>query len=322
MPVILATPLTVIERRAVRRALASSLIALSACKAAATEREPLPAPDAPARASVSAPAPAPAPAPESEPESAAAPATPTSPPPPTAWEGAIGLTTSYRPEYSGASSRVLKLTPALFLRYGRFTITNASGFVTRRADDVVRGLGVDLANSERLRVNLALRFDAGRSERTSPALAGLGDIKPTVRTRLNLGWRPGGPWRLGASWSADALGRGGGHFGDVNAGWEQRLSADTVLSASVSLALAGDRYMQTYYGISEAQAARTQYAVYTPSAGLRDMATTVGMRMDLGRDWILLAGGGASRLIGPAARSPLTRNPNGWGINAGLAWRF
>ncbi len=240
----------------------------------------------------------------------------------TAWEGAIGFTTSYRPEYSGSAKAITKITPALFLRYGRFTITNASGFVTRHEDDVVRGLGADIVNSERVRVNLALRFDAGRSETTSTALAGLGNITPTVRARLNMGWRVEGPWRLGASWSADALGKGGGNFGDVSAGWEQRVSAGTVLNAGVSLALASDRYMQTYFGINEAQAARTSYALYTPKAGLRDISSSVGMRMDLGPDWILLAGAGASRLLGPAADSPLSTRRTGWGINAGLAWRF
>lgn len=240
----------------------------------------------------------------------------------TVWEGAIGFTAGYRPEYSGASNRVGKLTPALFLRYGRLTITNASGFVTRRADDVVRGLGLDLVNDSRLRVNLALRFDAGRSEGTSTALAGLGDIKPTVRARLNLGWRFDGPWRLGGSWSVDALGKGGGNFGDIGAGWEHRASPTTVFTAGLSLSAAGDRYMQTYYGISAEQAARTGYPEYTPSAGLRDVAATVGFRTDLGADWIFIAGGGATRLVGPAARSPLTGNRNGWGINGGLARRF
>ena len=260
----------------------------------------------------------PAPSPTPDPAPAAAPASP----PATTWEGAIGLTVSHRPEYSGASTTITKATPALFLRYGRFTITNASGFVTRRADDVVRGLGADLVNSERVRVNLALRFDGGRSESTSTALEGLGNIKPTVRARMNVGWRFEGPWRLGASWSVDALGKGGGNFGDVSAGWEHRISPHTVLAAGIVLSAAGDRYMQTYYGISEAQAARTAYPVYTPKAGLRDIGSNVTMRMDVTPDWILLAGGGMSRLLGPAADSLLTTSRSGWGINVGLARRF
>ena len=240
----------------------------------------------------------------------------------TRWEGAIGLTAGYRPEYSGAARQVGKLTPAIFLRYGRFTITNASGFVTRRADDVVRGLGVDFVNDARLRINLALRFDAGRSEGNSASLAGLGDIKPTVRARLNLGWRFEGPWRLGGSWSVDALGRGGGNFGDISGGWEHRVTPSTVFTAGVTLSAAGDRYMQTYYGISAEQAARTGYSAYEPSAGLRDVALSTGFRTDLGPDWILIGGGGATRLLGPAAHSPLTISRNGWGLNLGLARRF
>ena len=243
-------------------------------------------------------------------------------PPATVWEGAVGLSASYRPEYSGASNKVGKLTPAIFLRYGRFTITNASGFVTRRADDVVRGLGLDLVNDSRLRVNLALRFDAGRNEHTSTALTGAGNIKPTVRARMNVGWRFEGPWRLGASWSVDALGRGGGNVGDISGGWEHPLSPGTVLTAGLSLSAAGDRYMQSYYGISAEQAARTGYPLYTPRSGLRDVGSTVGFRTNLGDDWVWLGGAGATRLIGPAARSPLTGKRNGWGINTGLAWRF
>ena len=115
--------------------------------------------------------------------------------------GVYGLTLGYRPEYSGASNQVVKLTPGLFIRYGRFTVSNVSGLVTRRADDVVRGLGVDLVRSDQVRVSLALRFDAGRSESTSTALKGQGDIKPTVRTRAALTWKLDESWRLGAAWT-------------------------------------------------------------------------------------------------------------------------
>lgn len=242
--------------------------------------------------------------------------------PSTAWEGAIGLNLSTRPEYAGAQDRVAKLSPGFFLRYGRFTLTNASGFVTRRSDDVVRGVGLDLLNSQRFRANLALRFDAGRSEDTSGALAGLGDIKPTLRARLNLGWRFDDGWRLGAAWSADAFGRGGGNFGDVSLGYERRLTPATTLATGLSLSLAADRYMQTYYGVSEQQAARTGYPVYKAGNGLRDVSASVNLRTELGPHWLLLGGLGASRLLGPAADSPYTPKDSSWSASLGLAYRF
>ena len=241
---------------------------------------------------------------------------------PTVWEGAIGLTTSYRPEYQGADKARFKVTPALFLRYGRLTITNASGFVTRRADDVARGLALDLVQAERLRVNAALRVDAGRSESTSSELAGMGDIRATIRLRVNASYKLEGPWRLGGAWAVDALGRGGGYYADGGIAWEQRVDPQTVVTVGASLSVAGDRYMQTYYGVDEAQAQRSGYPVYYPGSGLRDLAFNANLRHDIGRDWIVLAGAGASRLMGTAAASPLTHSRYGWGVNAGLAWRF
>lgn len=238
------------------------------------------------------------------------------------WEGAIGLRLGWQPEYSGGSRQVVKATPVFFLRYGRITITNASGFRTRRAEDVSRGLGLDLVQGERLRLNLALRVDSGRSEGSSPALQGMGDIEPTLRARATAGYQLAGPWRLGASWSVDAFGRGGGNFGDLSVGWEHGLGAAGQLNLGATLALAQDRYMQTWYGITPEQSARTGYPVYTPGSGLRDITLTAGTRTDFGRDWTLITGAGVSRLLGPAAASPLTGRRNTWGISAGLAWRF
>ncbi len=249
-------------------------------------------------------------------------AKPSAPQATTAWEGAFGANVSYRPEYSGSSKMIGKISPAIFLRYGRFTITNASGFVTRRSDDVVRGLGIDMVRSERVRLNLALRVDQGRSEQTSDALKGMGDIKPTIRARMSASWKLEGPWRAGAAWSVDLLGKGGGGVGDVGGGWERKLTPATTLNLSAGLSFGDGRYMQSYFGISEQQATTTPYAVYRPGAGLRDVAASINLRHDFGTEWTMLAGASASRLIGHAATSPLTTSRNGWGLSTGLARRF
>lgn len=238
------------------------------------------------------------------------------------FEGAFGLSLGYRPEYSGSSKQIVKLSPVLFLRYGRFTITNASGFVTRRADDVVRGLGVDLVRSDTFRVSTALRFDAGRNENTSSALAGQGNVKGTVRVRAAASWKLDGPWRLGAAWSVDALGRGGGGFGDVSGGWEQPLGHGNTLSLGTSLSLANARYMQTYFGVTAQQAANGGRATYTPGAGLRDISVFANLRHHINPDWTVLAGASTTRLLGNAADSPLTASRSNWGISTSLGRRF
>jgi MipA family protein len=243
-----------------------------------------------------------------------------------AFEGAVGLTLAYRPEYLGASRSRFRLTPGVYLRYGRLTASNAGGFATRRADDVVPGVALDVVRSERARLGASLRFDGGRAESTSAAFKGLGNIRPTLRLRTGASWQVQGPWRVGASWSVDVLGRGGGGTGDISGGWETKFSADTSLNVGAGLGFANSRYLQNQFGISPSQAANTGYPVYEPCTGWRDMGLNVSLRHDMnwGADerWIVIGGANVSRLIGPAAASPLTTARNGWGLSVGVARQF
>ena len=238
------------------------------------------------------------------------------------WDRVIGLTTNYRPRYPGAARRSIRSGPAFYLRYGRFTITNASGFAPRRSKVVAGGLGVDVLRGERLAASLSLRYDNGRSENSSPAYAGLGNIQKTLRARMAVSWDFKGPWRLGAAWNADVAGRGNGGVGDISGVWERHLDKATTLSLSASLTAGDARYMQAYYGITPQQAARSIYPAFEARAGLRDMNVGVGLRHDLDRDWVAVASFNASRLLGGAANSPMTSSRNGWGLGGGLGWRF
>jgi outer membrane scaffolding protein for murein synthesis (MipA/OmpV family) len=229
---------------------------------------------------------------------------------------------AYRPRYPGAPRLSLRATPAFYLRYGRYTLTNASGFAPRRTEDVARGLGVDMLRSEGLAVSLSLRYDSGRSEHSNVAYAGLGNIPHTVRARLAASKDLGGPWRLGASWNADAMGRGNGGVGDVSAGWEKHFGPDRTLTLSTGLSAGDARYMQAYYGITQAQSARSIYPTYTARAGVRDIGVSAAVRQDFDRNLVGLASMGATRLLGSTAGSPITRSRNGWSLGGGLGWRF
>jgi outer membrane protein len=238
------------------------------------------------------------------------------------WEGAIGLVGSYAPAYLGASDYKVGLRPAVFLRYGRFTLTTGAGFTTARADQVERGLGADLVLTDRVKVTLAARVDGGRNASSSPALAGMGDVDATIRARLSATWRPEPGWLLNAAASIDALGRGEGIAGEVSFAREVPVAAKTYWTWGGSLSLGDQTYMQTWYGVTPAQATSSGYPVYTPSAGLRSIALSTGIRSDFVQDWVGFVNLGVSQALGPVLDSPLTVKPFGWGLNAGLAWRF
>ena len=238
------------------------------------------------------------------------------------FEGAIGLLLAYKPAYSGASDFKVKPEIAGFLRYGRFTVTGGGGFTTKRQDDVERGLDAELVRRDDLRMSLSLRVDSGRRESASPALAGMGDIRPTVRARLAVRWNVAENWQVGLGSSVDALNRVGGYL--VEAGVSRTIPIDAqqrlILSAGVSGA--GDRYMQAWYGVTEAQSAASGYPVYAPREGLKDAGVGITWRTELGPQWAAFAGASVSRLLGGAADSPLTRRSAGRSMQAALVRRF
>lgn len=237
-------------------------------------------------------------------------------------EGAVGLVLAVKPAFSGSSDRKLSPQLAGFVRYGRFTLTGAGGFTTRRQDDVERGLDAELLRRDRVRINLSLRYDPGRRESESDQLAGMGDIKGTLRTRLGLRWEPAPQWALSMASSIDSLGNGGGYVIEGGVSRTVILDARQRLILGVTLAGAGDRYLQTWYGVTAAQSARSGYPVYGPSEGLRDVHTSATWRIEVNPQWAGFASLGAGRLLGPAADSPLTREKDSWSMSAGIARRF
>jgi MipA family protein len=238
------------------------------------------------------------------------------------FEGAVGLVLAHKPAFSGSSDRKLSPQLAGFVRYGRFTLTGAGGFTTRRQDDVERGLDAELLRREGARINLSLRYDPGRRENTSAQLAGMGNIRPTLRTRLNLRMEPAPRWGVSLAGSVDSLGRGGGYSVDAGVSRTFVIDAQQRVILGAAVTAGGVRYMQTWYGVSEPQSAASGYPVYKAGAGLRDVGAGATWRVEVNPQWAGFASLGASRLLGPAADSPLTRQRSGWSLSAGIARRF
>ena len=246
-------------------------------------------------------------------------------PTPTRFEGAVGLTLRHGPAFLGSSDLGYHLTPAGFLRYGRISLTGSGGFTTRTSDDVERGLAAELARRGKFRVSLGLRFDSGRSDSDSPELAGMGDIRKTVRARWSARWDPNPQWRVTAGISSDLLGRGGGVVGDLGATRRWQWGPGESLALGVALTGAGQRYLQNWHGVSADQARTSGLPAFQASSGLRDVQVSAVWRTEFeawGQPFGAFVGAGHTRLLGPAADSPLTRKRD-FGTAAGaVVWRF
>jgi outer membrane scaffolding protein for murein synthesis (MipA/OmpV family) len=239
------------------------------------------------------------------------------------FEGALGPVVNLSPDYSGANTRKTSVTLGYYLRYGRLSISNTGGFVTRREkDDIFRGLGLDLKQDERLRLNVALRIDNGRKSNDVRGLEGLDDVKRTIRARFSATRFLDEGWKIIGGLSSDILGKGGGNILDIGATHDHRWTPSTTWSVNATLTAGDQRYMRSWYGISEAASERTGRPVYAPGAGLRDASLSAGFRTEIEDKWIVLGGASVGRLLGPAAASPLTLSKTQWGVSLGVARRF
>lgn len=278
--------------------------------------------DEPPPAPAEAP-PAETPAPPPPPEAAAAPPASDAPKPAVmGFEGALGPVFNVSPEYAGGAKEKFTVVPGFYLRYGRVSISNASNFVTRRADDVFRGLGLDLKQNDQLRLNLALRLDNGRRATDSAELNGLNNVERTIRARASATRQLGGGWKIAAGFTTDLLGRGGGQLVDLGLSHDRRLSPRTTWSASVGASWASARYMQSYYGVTPGESVASGYPVYTPGSGMRDASIGTGWRMEIDPQWVAFWGGSLARQLGPALNSPVVGRANSWTLNGGIARRF
>lgn len=237
-------------------------------------------------------------------------------------EGAVTLIVQRGPDYLGARDDGQSLRPGFFVRWGRVSLSSGGSWAALRQDDDVRGLGLDLTRSDTLRISLGLRVDSGRNESASPALAGMGDVKRTIRARIGGTWKFKPGWRFGAGWTIDAFGRGGGNILETKLEHDWRISPRLELTTGTALSVAGPRYMQTYFGVTAEQAARTGYPVYEPGSSVRDVQVYTTLRVEIAQDWVGLVGVGYNRVLGQAADSPLTQRAGAITLTGGLGWRF
>lgn len=239
------------------------------------------------------------------------------------WEGAIGLVVNNAPSFAGASDRTTNARPAGFLRYGRFTLASSGGFSTARRETVDGGLGARLGGgNERIRWSVGLRREGGRGETDSPTLAGLGTIPSTIQGRVSARWNAAPRTQLRALVAFDVLGRVPGSETDLSLTHSWPLDADTALSANAGIGFGSRSFNRVWHGVTPEQSARSGKPVYEPGAGARGVRVGLTWRSELGPRAAGFVGVGVSRLVGPAADSPLAGEPTGVSASAGLVYRF
>jgi MipA family protein len=217
---------------------------------------------------------------------------------------ALGAGIGVRPRFEGSDNYRAGLVPIVHLAYGPVFFG-------------LGGLGVNLYRDARWRFGASVSFGGGRKESTDPRLQGLGDVDRTVLAGAFAVYANRGVLAR-AHLTTDIGGNGQGSvarfdlFGRFPGG--ERL----VFFAGPGLTWSDRRHMQTYFGVTAEQSARSGLPQFDAGAGIDNVRLSAGAAYRIDARWRLVGLYSLARLEGDAAASPIieTRTQNSFLVSA------
>ena len=210
--------------------------------------------------------------------------------------GMVGAVAIAGRKYQGSDERRILLVPLLDYQWknGWFAGTT-------------NGLGYNFSGRPDMDYGVRLTADLGRDESRSTALRGLGDVdaRPEIGVFYNYALSPSL-----ALTSSLRYGSGNDKSGtvlDVGAAYSMLLAPQWRLGLGVTATVANADYMQSYFGVTPAQSARSGYAPYAAGAGLRDVRASAALTYSITPRVAITTALSASSLQGDAKDSPITR---------------
>ena len=224
------------------------------------------------------------------------------------WRVALGGGLAAAPNFPGSDKYRLRAVPMLFAGYGRFSL--GAG-----------GLGMNLFRGSGWRLGASLSPSRGREESDDARLAGLGDVDRTLRAGLSARYS-GAAWSARASVNSDIAGKGHGTLARLDVFARTRVGERAVLFAGPGVTWASRQYMQTFFGVTGEQSARSGFPEFEAQSGINSARLTAGAIQRLDRNWILAASLSAARLAGDEAASPISETLQQYLAFASAAYLF
>ena len=235
------------------------------------------------------------------------------------FSGRIGLGVATVPTYEGSPNRRTLVGPDLTLSYR----SHDWGTV----EFGQRGLFWNAVEAGRFRFSLVAQFDPGRKDKDTSTLnqtpgdkrlAGMGKVQASTEVGAGIGY---GPVMLVARQSLSERGAKGTQA-DLNIDFPWPLSDRLSLRFAAGATWANRDYLQTYFGVTAAQAQATSFSVYTPKSGCRKVDASVSADYAMAPRWKLQANVGFTELGDVAAASPLVGRRSGASAALAVAYAF
>lgn len=231
-----------------------------------------------------------------------------------AWRVRIGPSVSFQPRYDGADSYHVLAGPTIDIRYrDRFFVSTGEG------------LGANVLTGPNWRAGITLSYDLGRRAADDDNhLHGIGNINAAPSAHLFGEYvvSRSFPLVLRADLRRD-LGGDNGWVGDLGAYMPMPGSSRKFAwFAGPTVTFADSRYMNTWFGVSAVQAARSGYARYQASAGIKSAGFGIAATWMPAKHWFVTGNVAYQQLLGSAAHSPITQTAGSEVFDLSVAYEF
>ncbi|HWM61898.1 MAG TPA: MipA/OmpV family protein [Rhizomicrobium sp.] len=232
------------------------------------------------------------------------------------WEVTLGAGAGMRPTFEGSDRYTVRPLPVLSVTW-RDTISLGEG-----------GLSA-YWHRKRFRIGAGLTFDAGRKDHSSGGIFESGDdrLKGLGTINAALGLRGFASYRLGpVNFDLSATKFTGrqndGIVASLGASAPLPLTKQLVVMPHVHASWANGNAMQTYFGVTAAQASASIFPRFNAGSGLRDVRGGVNIIYRLSPRWFVAGDASVTRLMGDAARSPISISDTNVMVTTMIGYRF
>ncbi|AOI65330.1 structural protein MipA [Burkholderia territorii] len=229
----------------------------------------------------------------------------------------ISLGGGFAPRYQGSNQYRAVVGPSFSAMFGNgfFIDTNA-------------GAGYRLNLPHGAFVSAALGYDAGRADENrfglpgSDHLKGMGRVPGSVLVGLRAGVKLLDGGELTIAVDAPVTHASRGLSGHVDLAVPLFETGRHSFVATGSVHAGTGRYMQTFYGVTDAQSLASGFRPYSTSGGVDSATLSLAWNWDVSRHWSVRATGGFTRLLGRYGDSPIVQTRSNYFGMAGATYKF
>ncbi len=232
-------------------------------------------------------------------------------------EYSISLGGGFAPRYQGSNQYRGVVAPSFSAKFG-------NGFFIGGDD----GAGYRLDLPHGAFVSAAVNYDPGRADENrfdlpgSDYLKGMGRIPGSVLVGVRAGVTLFGSAMLSATIETPVTHTSRGVSGHVDLAVPVFKAGRHEIVVTGSVHGGTGRYMQTFYGVTDAQSMASRFRSYSVGGGIDSASMSVAWNWSLSQHWSVLATAGVTRLLGRYGDSPIVQSRSNYYGMAGVSYKF